>query len=67
MAAHAHRRTAISLTPTERQSYVWWWIRRSGLSREQLQQIAAGMWSDRPGDASVSSPPSSSSHSSIRI
>jgi hypothetical protein len=46
MAAPPHRRAAIKLTPTEREFYVRWWIRRSGLTRSQIREIAAGIWSE---------------------
>lgn len=46
MTAHPHRRTDINMTTDERRSYVRWWIERSGLTPEQVREVASGIWSD---------------------
>jgi hypothetical protein len=47
MAAHPHRRTDINMTTEERHSYVRWWLERSGLTPDQVREVATGIWSDR--------------------
>ena len=47
MAAHPYRRTDVNLTTDERHSYVRWWLDRSGLTPQQVREIATGIWSDR--------------------
>jgi hypothetical protein len=47
MAAHPYRRTDINLTTDERRTYVRWWLERSGLTPEQVREVATGIWSDR--------------------
>jgi hypothetical protein len=47
MAAHPHRRNDINMTIHERRSYVRWWIESSGLTPDQIREVATGIWSDR--------------------
>ena len=47
MPAHPHRRTDINMTTDERRSYVRWWLERSGLTPDQVREVATGIWSDR--------------------
>jgi hypothetical protein len=43
----------VRMTAAERQRYVYWWVRHSGLTARQLRQIATGIWSDRLLDDDV--------------
>jgi hypothetical protein len=47
MSAHPHRRTDINMTTDERRSYMRWWLERSGLTPDQVREVATGIWSDR--------------------
>lgn len=40
-------RSLIRMTAAERQRYVNWWVKHSGLTPRQLRQIATGIWTDR--------------------
>ena len=46
MPAHPQRRTDINLTTDERRSYMRWWLERSGLTPDQVRELATGIWSD---------------------
>jgi hypothetical protein len=59
VTGYRHSRTAIKMTLVERRYYVRWWIERSGLTREQLRQIATGMWSGSSVEATDSGRPAS--------
>ncbi|CAN5282335.1 hypothetical protein BH20ACT13_BH20ACT13_23090 [soil metagenome] len=37
------RRPPVKLTKAERMKYETWWIERSGLSRDELHEIAIGL------------------------
>ena len=39
--------TLVRMTAAERQRYVHWWVRHSGLTQRQLRQIATAIWTDR--------------------
>ena len=47
MPAHPHRRTHINMTTDERRSYMRWWLERSGLTPDQVREVATGIWSDQ--------------------
>jgi len=49
----SQRSRLIRMTPAERQRYVDWWTKQSGLSARQLRQIATAIWTDRLLDESV--------------
>ena len=37
----------VRMTAAERQRYVNWWVKHSGLTPRQLRQIATAIWTDR--------------------
>ncbi len=37
----------VRMTIAERERYVRWWIEESGLTRGELRDVAARLWSDR--------------------
>jgi hypothetical protein len=39
--------TLVRMTAVERQRYVDWWVRHSGLTPRQIRQIATAIWTDR--------------------
>jgi hypothetical protein len=50
--AQESRFALVRMTAAERQRYVLWWVRHSGLTQRQLRQIATAIWTDRLLDES---------------
>jgi len=53
VAGHQERSARVRMTAAERQRYVHWWVRHSGLTTRQLRQIATAIWTDRLLDEST--------------
>ena len=56
MTGYRQERTVI-MSVTERRQYVRWWIECCGLTRDEVIEIALGIWSERAGSAERSARP----------
>jgi hypothetical protein len=47
VTGYLERSALVRMTAAERQRYIHWWVRHSGLTPRQLRQIATAIWTDR--------------------